>query len=260
MVAPTTDSLFSFELKDTRLSLVTVALKQADPAQLADELQQRLAETPNFFDNDAVVLDITALADLDEPLAFAEFVRVLRAHRTAPVMVLGGSAAQMAAALEAGLAAAPEPVPAPKQRTKTVEVEVIREVEVVREVPVEVRVEVEVEVPTPVPTLVIDKPLRSGQQVYAKGGDVIVLGAVNPGAEVIADGNVHVYGPLRGKAIAGSKGNAEARIFTTCLEPELIAVAGVYRTTETAIPKDVLGKPAQVRLVGDKLVMEPLKS
>ena len=252
MVAPTTDSLFSFELKDTRLSLVTVALKQADPAQLAGELQQRLAETPNFFDNDAVVLDIAALADMAGPLDFAELVRVLRAHRTVPVMVLGGSAAQMAAALDAGLAAAPEPVPAPKQRAKTVEVEVVREV------PVEVRVEVEV--PTPVPTLVIDKPLRSGQQVYAKGGDVIVLGAVNPGAEVIADGNVHVYGPLRGKAIAGSKGNADARIFTTWLEPELVAIAGVYRTTETAIPKDVAGKPAQVRLVGDKLVMEPLKS
>ena len=258
MVATSTDSLFSFELKDTRLSLVTVALKQADPAQLADELQQRLAETPNFFDNDAVVLDIAALADLDAPLDFAELVRVLRAHRTVPVMVLGGSAAQMAAALDAGLAAAPEPVHAPKAKTKTVEVEVIREVEVVREVPVEV--EVRVEVPTPVPTLVVDKPLRSGQQVYAKGGDVIVLGAVNAGAEVIADGNVHVYGPLRGKAIAGSKGNVDARIFTTCLEPELVSIAGVYRTTETALPKDVAGKPAQVRLVGDKLVMEPLKS
>ena len=256
MVATSTDSLFSFELKDTRLSLVTVALKQGDPARLADELRQRLAETPNFFDDDAVVLDIAALADMDASLDFAELVRVLRAHRTVPVMVLGGSAAQMAAALDAGLAAAPEPVPAAKARTRTVEVEVIREVEVVREVPVEVQVEV----PTPVPTLVVDKPLRSGQQVYAKGGDVIVLGAVNPGAEVIADGNVHVYGPLRGKAVAGSKGNVDARIFTTCLEPELVAIAGVYRTTETAIPKDVAGKPAQVRLVGDKLVMEPLKT
>ena len=260
MAATPTDSLFSFELKDTRLSLVTVALKQADPAQLADELRQRLAETPNFFDDDAVVLDVAALADQMEPLDFGALVRVLRSHRTLPVMVLGGNAAQMAAALAAGLAAAPEAVPAP--RARTVEVEVVREVEVrvevVREVPVEV--EVQVEVPTPVPTLVIDKPLRSGQQVYAKGGDVIVLGAVNPGAEVIADGNVHVYGPLRGKAVAGSKGNKEARIFTTCLEPELIAIAGVYRTSETAIPPDVAGKPAQVRLVGDKLVMESLKS
>jgi septum site-determining protein MinC len=252
MVATPTDSLFSFELKDTSLSLVTVALKQADPALLATELQQRLGETPNFFDNDAVVIDIAALAGLDASLDFAEFVRVLRVHRTTPVMVAGGNAAQMAAALDAGLAPAPEPTPAPRAK----KVEVVREVEVIREVPVEVPVEV----PTPVPTLVIDKPLRSGQQVYAKGGDVIVLGAVNPGAEVIADGNVHVYGPLRGRAIAGSKGNVDARIFTTCLEPELVSIAGVYRTSETAMPADVAGKPAQVRLVGDKLVIERLKS
>jgi septum site-determining protein MinC len=111
-----------------------------------------------------------------------------------------------------------------------------------------------------VPTLVIDKPLRSGQQVYAKGGDLIVLAAVNAGAEVIADGNIHVYGPLRGKAVAGSRGNVDARIFSTCLEPELIAIAGVYRTTETPIPPDVAGKPAQVRLVDGVLVMSPLKS
>ncbi len=107
--------------------------------------------------------------------------------------------------------------------------------------------------------MLIDRPLRSGQQIYAKGCDLIVLAAVNFGAEVIADGHVHVYAPLRGKAIAGARGNTEARIFTTCLEPELIAIAGVYRTTETAIPAEVAGKPAQVRLVGDKLVMEPLR-
>jgi septum site-determining protein MinC len=250
MVATPTDSLFSFELKDSSLSLVTVVLKQADLPLLADDLQRRLGETPNFFDNDAVVIDIAALAESPEPLDFAELLHVLRAHRMTPAMVAGGNAAQMAAALAAGLAPAPEPTPAPRGRTV--------EVEVIREVRVEVPVEVQVDVPTPVPTLVIDKPLRSGQQVYAKGGDVVVLGAVNAGAEVIADGNVHVYGPLRGKAIAGSRGNADARIFTTCLEPELIAIAGVYRTTETAIPPDVAGKPAQVRLVGDKLVMEPL--
>jgi septum site-determining protein MinC len=115
-------------------------------------------------------------------------------------------------------------------------------------------------VPVSVPTLVIDRPLRSGQQVYAKGGDLVVLGAVNAGAEVIADGNIHVYGPLRGKAIAGSRGNTEARIFTTCFEPELFAIAGVYRTTDIPIPPDVAGKAAQVRLVDGVLVMTPLKS
>ena len=247
MVADSTVIPFAFELKDTSLSLVTVVLHQADPAVLADELQQRLGETPNFFGDDPVVLDLAPLREREEPIAFVEIVAALRTHRMRPSLVTGGSPAQMADALAAGLPAAPEAL-AP-QKPRTVEVEVIREV--VREI--------EREVPVHVPTLVVDKPLRSGQQAYAKGGDLVVHAAVNAGAEVLADGNVHVYGPLRGKAIAGSRGNTEARIFTTCLEPELIAIAGVYRTTETPLPKDVAGKPAQVRLVDGVLVMTPLK-
>jgi len=243
MVADSTVIPFAFELKDLSLPLVTVVLHQADPAVLADELQQRLGDTPNFFDDDPVVLDLAPVREREEPIAFDAIVAALRRHRMRPALATGGSAAQMADALAAGLPAAPDP--APPQKPRTVEVEVIREVE--REVPVHV------------PTLVVDKPLRSGQQAYAKGGDLIVHAAVNAGAEVLADGNIHVYGPLRGKAIAGSRGNTGARIFTTCLEPELIAIAGVYRTTETPLPKDVAGKPAQVRLVDGVLVMTPLK-
>ena len=245
MVADSTVIPFAFELKDTSLPLVTVVLHQADAGVLADELQQRLGETPNFFDDDPVVIDLAPLREREEPIAFADIVAALRRHRMRPSLVTGGSAQQMADALAAGLAAAPEAVPPPKPRT--VEVEVIREVEVVREVHVKAS------------TLVVDKPLRSGQQAYAKGGDLVVHAAVNAGAEVLADGNVTVFGPLRGKVVAGSRGNTEARIFTTCLEPELIAIAGVYRTTETPLPKDVAGKPAQVRLVDGVLVMTPLK-
>ena len=245
MVADSTVIPFAFELKDTSLPLVTVLLQQADAAVLAEELQQRLGETPNFFDDDPVVIDLSPLREHEEPIAFADIVAALRSHRMRPSLVTGGSAQQMADALAVGLAAAPDAAPPLKPRT--VEVEVIREVEVVREVSVHV------------PTLIVDKPLRSGQQAYAKGGDLVVHGAVNAGAEVLADGNVTVFGPLRGKAIAGSRGNTEARIFTTCLEAELIAIAGVYRTTETPLPKDVAGKPAQVRLVDGVLVMTPLK-
>ena len=105
----------------------------------------------------------------------------------------------------------------------------------------------------------IDRPLRSGQQVYARGGDLVVLAVVNFGAEVIADGHIHVYAPLRGRAIAGARGNTAARIFSTCMEPQLVAIAGTYRTAETPLPDDVLGKPAQVRLDGETLVVEPLE-
>ncbi len=247
-----------FELKNTSLPLVSLVLKTTELAALADQLAAHLRDTPQLFNHDPVVVDLTALPraeaganadgepDADEPpLDFPALIVLLKAHRMLPVAVAGASAAQLEAALAAGLGEAPEPVAAPKPARPVVQ-------EVIREVIVEVPA-------AHVPTLVIDRPLRSGQQVYAKGGDLVVLAAVNFGAEVIADGHIHVYAPLRGKAIAGNKGNTQARIFSTCLEPELIAIAGVYRTTETALPAEVHGKPAQVRLVDDKLVMEPLK-
>ena len=108
-------------------------------------------------------------------------------------------------------------------------------------------------------TLVIDRPLRSGQRVYARGGDLVVLAVVSHGAEVIADGSIHVYAPLRGRAIAGARGDAGARIFSTCLEPQLVSIAGTWRTFETPLAADLQGRPAQVRLDGERLIVEPLK-
>ncbi|MGS0754583.1 septum site-determining protein MinC [Roseateles sp. GG27B] len=87
----------------------------------------------------------------------------------------------------------------------------------------------------------------------------MVLALVSHGAEVIADGSIHVYAPLRGKAIAGARGDTEARIFAASMEPELISIAGIYRTSENPLPDDVQGKPAQIRLDGEKLLIEALK-
>ena len=107
-------------------------------------------------------------------------------------------------------------------------------------------------------TLLVDRPLRSGQRVYS-AGDVIVLDSVSHGAEIIAGGNIHVYAPLRGRALAGAHGDTSARIFCSCLEPELVAIAGVYRTAEQPLPPEVAGKSAQVLLDGDSLRFEPLR-
>ncbi len=96
--------------------------------------------------------------------------------------------------------------------------------------------------------IILDKPLRSGQRVYAKDSDLIVMAMVSAGAEVIADGNIHVYAPLRGRALAGASGNARARIFTTSLEAELLSIAGIYRTFESGLPTDLARQPVMVRL------------
>lgn len=236
----------SFELKSAQLPVVAVALKTTDAAVLAADLAARLADDPGFFDNDPVLIDLAAVRDAEEPVDFAALSASLRALHTQPVAVRGGSPAQMQAALAAGLVAAPEAPPARPAAPAPVR-EVIREV--VREV------EVPVAGPT---TVVLDKPLRSGQQVYARGGDLVVMAVVSFGAEVIADGNIHIYAPMRGRAIAGARGNTGARIFSTCLEPQLLSIAGIYRTTETELPDNVRGKPAQVRLDGEKLLIEPL--
>ncbi len=113
------------------------------------------------------------------------------------------------------------------------------------------------EVPVPVPTMVLARQLRSGQRVYARNSDLIVIGVVSRGAEVIADGNIHVYGPLRGKAIAGARGNASARIFTSHLDAELLAIAGIYRVIDADIEPSLNKKPVIVELDDDTLKFIP---
>jgi len=236
----------TFEIKSATLPLVSLLLKSTDLRALAAELAGRFGDVPDFFDNDPLVIDLSPLqAQADALIDFAALLPLLRSYRVLPVAARGGSAAQMSAALQAGLAAAPEviaAVPPPQRPARPAQ----------RAAPELVLAS----------ALVVDKPLRSGQQVYARGRDLVVFSMVNAGAEVIADGHVHVYAPLRGKAIAGARGNTEARIIALCLEPELISIAGVYRTSEVPLPADIMSRPTQVRLVGGaegKLVMDPLK-
>ena len=249
----------SFEIKSANLPLVALLLKSADLSRLSAEFAQRFGDIPDFFDHDPLLIDLTPLQGAEPGAAvdFPALAQLLRGHRLNPLAVRGGDPAQMESAASAGLipandalvqrsappvaAAAPSapaaaaPLPEP------------------------------VAAPQPAPgAMVIDRPLRSGQQVYARGRDLVVMAMVNPGAEVIADGHIHVYAPLRGKAIAGARGNAEARIFALVMDPELISIAGIYRTSDKPLPAEVLGKPAQVRLTpgpdGDKLVVDALSA
>jgi septum site-determining protein MinC len=212
-------------------------------------MARRLGATPDFFDNDPVVIDLSVLEDPHHALDLPSVCLMLRTYRMLPVAVRGANEYQLAQASQAGLFEARDlSIQAPAAtRVETVVQEVIREVEVVREVPTGSG-----------SAMVIDKPVRSGQHVYAKGRDLIVLAMVNPGAEIMADGHIHVYAPLRGKAIAGARGDEQARIFTSSLEAELISIAGTYRTSDTPLPPEVAGKPAQISLHGDKLVMQAL--
>jgi septum site-determining protein MinC len=237
-----------FDLKSASLTLVALLLRTTDVKALEAEFAVRFGDTPELFDHDPVVVDLGAVAESTEVIDFPALVALMQRYKLRPIAAKGGSAAQMEAARAAGLVEAPQDGPAPQPRV------VERVVERIVEVPVPQAAE-----PAARPALIVDKPLRSGQQVYARGGDLVVLAVVSFGAEVIADGSIHVYAPLRGRAVAGAKGDATARIFSTCMEPQLLSIAGTYRTTDTALPADVHGKPAQVRLDGEKLVVQPLK-
>jgi septum site-determining protein MinC len=240
-----------FEIKSATLPLVALMLKSENWDAVATDLGLQYGaegESPEFFDNDPVVLDFSAQArdavfsDLTDLLKALHSCRLVALafrgepeHWTAPLLATG----LVQAPVDFGKGSKGSAKPAPMVQT------------VVREVPGPA-------------TMVIDKPVRSGQKIYARGADLVILAMVNQGAEVVADGNIHVYAPLRGKAMAGARGNASARIFSLCLEPELISIAGVYRTSENPLPLDVAGKPAQVRLASedgqDKLLIEPLKN
>jgi septum site-determining protein MinC len=244
----------SFEIKSAQLPLVALLLKTTDWNAVAADLRQQFGrdgESPEFFDHDAMVIDFSHLP-ADTPLQdLKPLLLVLRSCRLVPVAVRGASDLWMQSALALGLVEAPVDVPRARPTPAVSEPVVPAQVhEVVREV-------------AGPPTMVIDKPLRSGQKVYARGADLVVLAMVNQGAEVVADGNIHVYAPLRGKAMAGASGNTNARIFSLCLEPELISIAGIYRTSENPLAAEIQGKPAQVRLSNDgqdKLLFEPLNS
>lgn len=247
----------SFEIKSAQLPLVALMLHSTDWEQLRQEVLARFGpqgESPDFFDHDALLIDFSNLP-ADTPVQdIVPLLKTLRQCQLMPVAVRGAQEAWMQAALELGLCKAePEVYRQPKSAPVAAPAQPVVQ-EVVREV---VR-----EVPGPA-TLVVDKPLRSGQKVYARGGDLVVLAPVNQGAEVVADGNIHVYSTLRGKAMAGARGNANARIFALHLDPELVSIAGVYRTSENPLAPEVRGKSAQVRLSADgleKLIFEALKS
>lgn len=259
----------TFELKSRRFSLLGLVLHSADMAELAADWAAKAGQ--GGFEHEPVVIDLSQLPrapaaavepvegqaplalDGPAPVDLKAIVELLRKSQLQPVAVAGATPEELALAHELGLADAADEPAATERAVQAAPAEVVREV--VREITVEKIIE---KPAAPAPTMVVDKPLRSGQRIYAKGGDLVVLALVNHGAEVIADGSVHVYAPLRGKAIAGARGDTSARIYAHSLEAELLSIAGIYRTTENPLPPEVSGKPAQVYLDGEKLLMQPL--
>lgn len=247
------------EFRNAALGTTIAVLHETEPARLADALHRMLGGMPDFFSGEAAVLDFGALSTSPAHIDWAGLTSLLRRYQLQPIGVRNLAPELAASARQAGLAqldaaelrdrqATTSPPPAPARTT-----EPATQPEPIAAAPQ----------PVAANTMYVDRPLRSGQQVYARGGDLVLLAGMSNGAEVIADGSIHCYGPLRGRAIAGAQGNTLARIISTNFGPEIVSIAGIYRTFEQGIPSPVAGRPAHVRLntIGNeqKLGIEPLK-
>jgi septum site-determining protein MinC len=240
----------AFDLKGTMAPLTVLRLRSTDLPLIERQLRVKIAQLPHLFLDAPVLLDMGALP-ADEELALGDLVGVLRGCKLVPVAASNVPEAMRARALEAGLGLM-QATPAPRARGERLP-----------EATVEAGAQpAPTAAPSPSPSpyggpVVITQPVRSGQVVHAHDNDLVVLAPVNPGAQVIADGHLHVYAPLRGRAVAGAQGLLGARIFCQKLEAELVAISGAYMMAEE-MPPERRGKPAQVYLEGGECRIAPL--
>jgi septum site-determining protein MinC len=213
-----------------------------DPA-FDPELAEQVQRSPRFFLNAPVVLDLRGASQFVQEAEFVEAKEILRRHTLTLIGIQNAQPAQADAAAAIGLASfapnatqpsrprptepAPSAAPAPPPAPAATDAAKSR---------------------------LVTQPVRSGTQIYARGADLVVTAPVSPGAEIMADGNIHVYGVLRGRALAGASGDVEARIFCSRLEAELVSIAGHYLVSDQ-LPPERRGSPVQIALVDDRLTI-----
>ena len=239
------------ELKIGQVGIANLRIRTLDVDQLVAEMQERVQRAPKLFGRAAVILDFGGLSRVPDPTTARSLLDGLRAAGVFPVALAYGTREIEELSVALGLPllakfraqyeradAASEPAPPPRAAAP------------------------EPPAPRPAtgggdPGMMQATPVRSGQQVYAENRDLTVLATVGAGAEVIADGSIHIYGALRGRALAGAQGNPRARIFCREFHAELVAIAGHYKVMEE-IPNELRGKAVQIWLDHDKLHLEEL--
>lgn len=224
-----------FELKGNLFTLSVLHLYQNDIQTLSQQLDEKISQATKFFYGAPIVINLQTIKD--QTINFAQLKQTLSALHLNPVGVCNGSDEQNSAAKEQGLSVltySNDVKRQPQQASPVAETASIIEKEVF------------------VPAQVIQGAVRSGQQIYAKGRDLIVLGSVSNGAEVIADGHIHIYGVLRGRALAGATGNTQVQIFCQKLEAELVSIGGNYRVSDS-LQNERWGQDAVIQYKNESL-------
>lgn len=238
-VTRTYTSTPAFELKGSRLTTLVLHLYRTDNVAIAAELKEKVSQAPSVFKQAPVILDVRAVCNDPQTLDISFLIEILRGYGMLPIGVRGGNPKLNSMALAVGLSLLADAKPT----YQTFELEENHGLTKL--------------LPDPqlAPVKIIDHPVRSGQQIFS-AGDLIILSMVSPGAEILAYRHIHVYGPLRGRALAGIKGDSSARIFCQKLEAQLLSVAGQYQINEE-LPPNLLGKAAQIYLKEEQLCIEP---
>lgn len=261
------------EIKIATVVAVNAILHSLDPAVLDQAMREMTGGDAEFFDGELTILDIGALDTPGAAIEWAGLITLFRTYGLNPVAVRNAPAAMHAQIQAHGLSLDEAPAnqhaaqeAAAQQAAQEAAVQEARD-SAVREALEQLALQqqaqqatAQTQPATAAATMIIDTPVRAGQRIYARGADLVITAAVNNGAEVIADGSIHIYAPLRGRALAGASGHTEARIFSLSMEPELVSIAGVYRTFENGFPPELAGHAAQVKLDGERLEMVPVKA
>ena len=251
----------AFRLKGTAPALTLLYMLTEDLDAVEKQLSDHLRLMPQFFLYAPMLVDLTELGE--RRIDLAGLAGLLRRHKLVPVAVRNPTDAQQVQAVQAGWAVLQSGLASPRQRrgveARAAAAAISQEEEssgssAVEPAPAAAPSDLSEQ---PLPGLTIKTPVRSGNVIHAVGGDLVVLAPVSVGAEIIADGNIHVYAPLRGKALAGAQGNSDASIFCLGLEAEFLSIAGRYLMADQ-IPDEVRGKPARAYLDGDSLIITAL--
>jgi septum site-determining protein MinC len=237
------------EIKISTVVAVAAILRESDLAALDAAMKKMTGGVSDYFDHEFAVIDVGACDLAGKNVDWTALIALFKSYSLNPVAVRNAPPEMEAAIVAHGLSI--DVVAKPRQEA---------EQQSVAAAPAPVAAVPAAEAPIAPAATIIDTPVRAGQRIYARGADLIVTAVVNSGAELIADGSIHIYAPLRGRALAGASGNVNARIFALSMEAELVSIAGTYRTFENGLPKDLAGKPAQVRLAGDRIDVLPIQA
>lgn len=241
----------AFQLKSSSVSLTSLELAYFDTESFEEALRDKIRQAPGFFRDIPMIISLERYQGPTAELDFFKLIGICRRHQIHVVGVRGGDEDQRRLARHAALAL----LPAATNRRSATE---LANDPAAAPAPTEPVATVAESSNNPAPARIVSQPVRSGQQIYAPDGDLIVLASVQAGAEVLAAGNIHVYGPLRGRALAGVNGLESARVFCQSLEAELVSIAGHYKISED-LQETGWKTPVQIQLRDDLLVVTPLE-